>query len=179
MNQTRDLWVFGYGSLMWEPGFVPADRRLARLDGHARRFCLHSIRYRGTPEAPGLVLGLDPEPGAACEGVAFRVAPETAETVTAYLRARELVTYAYREAVLPVRLQPDGTVVEALVYVVDPTHPQYAGGLSLIEQARIIASRAGPSGSNRAYFDNTLAHLAACGVVDPELDRLARIIERF
>ena len=179
MDGQGDLWVFGYGSLMWDPGFEHVERRLARLEGHARRFCLRSVRYRGTPEAPGLVLGLDPAPEAACEGVAFRVAPALREPVVAYLRERELVTYAYREAVLPVRLQEDGRTVEALTYVVDPDHTQYAGRLSPAEQAAIIATRHGPKGSNRAYFDNTLAHLAECGIADAELEALARLVRAF
>jgi cation transport protein ChaC len=176
MSGQGDLWVFGYGSLMWDPGFEHVERRLARLDGHARRFCLRSVRYRGTPESPGLVLGLDPTPGAACEGVAFRVAGALADSVRAYLRERELVTYAYRECVLPVTLHDTGQSVVALTFVVDPAHEQYAGSLTLAEQAAIIATRRGPKGSNRAYFDNTLAHLAACDIADAELEALAALV---
>lgn len=163
-----DLWVFGYGSLMWKPGFAFAERRMARLHGWRRRFCLRSITYRGTPEAPGLVLGLDHDPDGWCDGVAFRVTADAAPDVCAYLRARELVTYAYREERLPVALD-DGTQVRALAYVVDPGHPQYAGGLGLAEQAAVIASAAGPMGPNHEYLWNTTAHLRELGVTDPEL----------
>ncbi len=170
-----DLWVFAYGSLMWRPGFEAAERRLARLHGWRRRFCLRSVLYRGTPEAPGLVLGLEPGEGAFCDGVLWRVAPDRAEATLAYLRERELVTYAYREIRAPVALAGGGEAL-ALAYVVDPRHPQYAGGLAPAEQAAIIARAAGPAGSNRAYLENTVAHLAECGVRDPEIEALAALV---
>lgn len=175
METARDLWVFGYGSLMWRPDFPFAERGLATLDGWRRSFCLWSVKYRGTPEAPGLVLGLDAEPGAACAGVAFRVAAADAAAVHAALRARELVTYAYAEAFLPLRLWT-GATVEALAYVVDRSHPQYAGDLPLAEQAAVIARAAGPMGSNRAYLDSTLAHLAELGIDDPALAALGAMV---
>ncbi len=162
-------WVFGYGSLMWRPGFDWTERRRARLIGWRRSFCLRSIRYRGTPEAPGLVLGLDAEPGAVCEGVAYRPADPFA--ARDYLRERELVTYAYRETALPLLLD-DGTEAAALTYVIDRAHAQYAGGLSRAEQAAIIARCAGPMGPNAEYLANTMEHLAALGVRDSELEAL-------
>src|SRR3712207_8276797 len=121
---TEDLWVFGYGSLMWRPGFPHLERVHAHLYGYHRSLCVFSHVHRGTPEHPGLVLGLDR--GGRCHGVAFRVdAAEAAETVR-YLREREQVTAVYRERSLPVRLD-DGRAVAALAYVVDRSHPQYAG----------------------------------------------------
>jgi cation transport protein ChaC len=174
MGYEKDgFWVFGYGSLMWRPGFAPAERVLARLSGYSRRFCLRSVRYRGTPDAPGLVLGLDPDRDGETRGVALRVAPESSRETLAYLRERELVTYAYIETAHPVTLE-DGRVVEALCYVVDRAHAQYAGGLAPEEQAEIIACRAGPAGSNREYMENTLAHLRELGIADAELESLAR-----
>lgn len=169
---TGDLWVFGYGSLMWRPGFDWAERRLARLEGWRRSFCLRSIHYRGTPEAPGLVLGLDRAPGAACDGVAYRVADDSRAAVLAYLRERELVSYAYHERTAAVRLE-DGAQAQAVIYVVDRAHPQYAGVLNLIEQAAIIARCAGPMGTNRDYLLQTVEHLAALGLSDAELEALA------
>jgi cation transport protein ChaC len=169
------FWVFGYGSLMWRPGFEPAERRMARLRGYRRRFCLRSVRYRGTPEAPGLVLGLDWDPNGATDGVALRVGPERAEAIRDYLRERELVTYAYFETAHPVTLD-DGRSVDAICYVVDRCHEQYAGDLSPEEQAAIIAARAGPAGTNRAYMENTLAHLRELGIADPELESLAGLV---
>ena len=172
---SGDLWVFGYGSLMWQPGFDHVERHIAVLDGHRRSFCLRSIRYRGTPESPGLVLGLDPQPGARCMGVAYRVSAPHVAAVRDYLRERELVTYAYHEAWLPVRLDT-GSEVTALSFVVDRHHPQYAGALDLAAQAAVIASANGPRGSNREYLVNTLEHLAACGIEDAELDALGALV---
>jgi cation transport protein ChaC len=164
------VWIFGYGSLIWEPGFAHASRHLARLDGYSRSFCMRSIHHRGTPAAPGLVLALDI--GGTCDGVAFevpaRIAPETLE----YLRARELISAAYLELVLPVTLQ-GGRVVQAVTYVVDRDHGQYCGGLPLLEQAQIIAQATGGRGANRDYLFNTAAHLDQLGIADPQLQWLS------
>lgn len=168
----RILWVFGYGSLIWEPGFAYVDRQLARLHGWHRSFCMRSIHHRGTPEHPGLVLALDAAPGARCDGVAFAVAPDQAEATLAYLRARELISSAYLERVLPVTLA-DGRTVDAVTYVIDPDHEQYCGGLPLEAQAEIIARAVGGRGRNTDYLWNTAAHLAELGLADPELDWLA------
>jgi cation transport protein ChaC len=175
MQDWGDLWVFGYGSLMWQPGFSYAECGPATLAGWRRSFCLRSVRYRGTPEAPGLVLGLDAEDGALCHGVAFRVAAPEAEGVRAYLRERELVTYAYAEVMLPVTLR-SGRSVAALTYVIDRSHPQYAGILAPEDQAAIIARAVGPSGSNRAYLESTLAHLAEADIADPALEHVGRLV---
>jgi cation transport protein ChaC len=169
------FWVFGYGSLMWRPGFDAAERRIARLHGWRRGFCLRSVMYRGTPAAPGLVLGLEPISGGWCDGVAFRVDAAAAEATLAYLRARELVTYAYREIRAPVAFAGGGEA-RALAYAVDPDHAQYAGTLPLAEQAAIIARAEGPAGTNRAYLADTLAHLAECGVRDPDLEALGAAV---
>ena len=172
---SDDTWVFGYGSLIWKPGFAFAERRLATLPGFRRAFCMASIRYRGTPEAPGLVLALDRDPGGACHGVAYRIAREAAEATVAYLRERELISYAYDEEVHPVALD-DGGVVEAICYVSNRAHAQYRGGLSLDEQAEVIARSVGPMGPNAEYLHNTVESLAALGLADPELDRLAELV---
>src|SRR5262245_12280652 len=127
---TGELWVFGYGSLMWRPGFAYLERTEARLIGAHRALCVYSFVHRGTPERPGLVLGLDR--GGACRGIAYRVAAsERAETI-AYLRAREQVTMVYRDTTRRVWLSNNPTrPVTALCYVVDRSHPQYAGRLTL------------------------------------------------
>jgi len=166
------LWVFGYGSLMWEPGFPFVERHLARLDGFHRSFCMRSIHYRGTPEAPGLVLALDAAEGGGCAGVAYRVPDAAAEDTLQYLRARELVSYAYLETWQEVRLAP-GAPVSALTYVVDPAHAQYCGDLTLEEQAQIILRAAGGRGPNRDYLWNTVAHLDELGIADDGLAWLA------
>jgi glutathione-specific gamma-glutamylcyclotransferase len=179
-----DLWVFGYGSLMWAPGFDYLERRLARLDGYKRAFSLASWHYRGTREQPGLVLGLDWAPGAACVGVALRVCASQNRHVRDYLAQRELVSYAYFETLYPVTLlceEPGSTVPrgerrEALCYVVDRTHEQYAGGLTLEAQADRILAAAGLSGSNADYLMNTLAKLEELGIPDPELARLGNLV---
>jgi cation transport protein ChaC len=166
------MWVFGYGSLIWEPGFDFEERATARLNGWHRSFCMRSIHHRGSVEAPGLVLALDRADGAACAGLAFRVGPEAAEATRRYLRERELVSSAYLERELPIALG-DGRRVAALVYVIDPDHPQYCGGLEPEEQAQIIARARGGRGENRDYLWNTAAHLAELGLSDPDLDWLS------
>ena len=137
------MWVFGYGSLVWNPGFAVAARELAVLPGYHRSFCMRSIHHRGTDEVPGLVLALDRAGDAACHGLALAVAAGHEDDTLAYLRERELVSSAYFEARLPLDLR-DGRRVEAVTYLVDPDHVQYCGGLPLEEQAQIIArARAG------------------------------------
>ena len=175
--RQRAFWVFAYGSLIWNPGFAFAERRIARLDGFQRRFSLTSRYYRGTPEAPGLVLGLDWAPGENCTGVAYRVAPERERETRDYLAERELVSYAYFETCYPVTLLDDGpgqgAAHDAICYILDRSHEQYLGGLSEDEKADIIARAEGPSGSNADYLMNTLAQLAALGIEDAYLEALA------
>lgn len=171
-----DLWVFAYGSLIWRPGFVFAESRAATLYGYRRRFCMTSIHYRGTPEIPGLVLALDAADGAACRGLAYRVESAEAGSVRAYLRERELISYAYREAVLPVTLD-DGPTVQALAYVTRPGHAQYRGALTLDEQARVIAAARGPAGPNAEYLILTLESLSALGLEDPDLSELGVLVQ--
>lgn len=166
------MWVFGYGSLIWEPGFAFAEAVPARLDGWHRSFCMRSIHYRGTETEPGLVLALDAAAGAACHGLAFRVAADDADAALAGLRARELISSAYREERLPVTLR-DGREEVAVTYVIDRDHAQYCGGLDPETQARIIAGATGLRGPNRDYLWNTARHLAELGLPDPELEALA------
>lgn len=167
---AHDMWVFGYGSLIWHPGFPVAEFRIARLPGWHRSFCMRSIHHRGTPENPGLVLALDALPGAHCDGVAFRVAPGAEAQTLAELRERELISSAYLERELPVDLAHGGQV-SALVYVIDPDHVQYCH-LPLEEQAQIIAHAVGGRGPNRDYLTATAQHLAQLGIGDPDLEWL-------
>lgn len=174
MALQQDLWIFGYGSLMWNPEFSYVERRPALLEGCARRFALWSTEYRGSSERPGLVLALEPAEGAACRGLAFRIAPEAAAESLLRLRARELVTNAYAEARRPLRLLDGaGETVEALCYLINPGHPQHAADLSLAEQARIIAQAVGKRGPNPEYLFSTLEALRAEGVRDEEMEDLA------
>ena len=164
-----DLWVFGYGSLMWNPGFAFTERRKARLEGFTRRLCIWSHVYRGTPEAPGLVFGL--APGGACHGVAYRVEAALRDETIAYLRERELVTYVYREIETPAALD-DGRRVSALAYVADHENPQFAGVLPDDEALGVIRRSHGKSGPNVDYVLNTRAELHRLGIEDAELDAI-------
>jgi len=175
-SMNTDFWVFGYGSLMWKPGFRHEEAVPAVLHGYHRSFCIYSHHYRGTPEYPGLVLGLSP--GGHCSGVAFRVAPEDVQDVTDYLHERELVAYAYREERLPVTLT-DGREVEAWCCVADSAHRQYAGDLGVTESAQIIMEACGQAGLNRDYLINTVRQLEAHGFTDPPLHALLREVERL
>lgn len=171
-----DLWVFAYGSLMWKPGFAYEARSRARLPGYARRFCLDSITYRGTPDYPGLVLALDEAPGGYCDGVAYRVAAARREATHGYLRERELVTYSYLERFLPVEVEGERERPHALAYVMDRSHTQYRGGLSAAEQAAVIARAHGPAGSNVEYLENTITHLEEIGAEDAPLFELRDMV---
>jgi cation transport protein ChaC len=172
------LWVFGYGSLMWNPGFAFDERAIARLDGFSRSFCMRSIHHRGTPEVPGLVLALDPVAGASCEGIVLRVKSGSEDDTIEYLRERELVSSAYLELSQRVELN-DGRQVEAVTFVVDTDHVQYCGDLPLEEQAGIIARSVGGRGPNTEYLYNTAEHLAELGIRDAELDWLARRVREI
>ena len=146
----EDLWVYGYGSLMWRPGFDFIEQVPARLIGEHRALCVYSFDHRGTPEKPGLVLGLDR--GGACRGIAFRVAADKRDHTIEYLRAREQTTHVYREVMRSVWLENEARQrVSALAYVVDRGHVQYAGRLSLAEQLRYVQQGHGRSGNNRDY----------------------------
>ncbi|SHF51891.1 cation transport protein ChaC [Kaistia soli DSM 19436] len=158
-----DLWVFGYGSLMWRPGFAFAESVPARLHGEHRALCVFSFVHRGTESKPGLVLGLDK--GGSCRGVAFRIPEVDRDEVLAYLRARELVTNVYHEVTRPVRLA-GGVTVTALTYVVDRSHRQYAGKLRREEVLELVRDSAGVSGQNRDYVLATAEHLASVGIDD-------------
>lgn len=169
-----DLWVFGYGSLIWRPGFEYIESALAYVQGYHRSLCIFSHVHRGTPERPGLVLGLDH--GGSCRGVVFRVAAARREATLAYLRERELVTSVYIEKTLNVQLA-DGGVAKALAYVVDRAHPQYAGRLPLDEIVRLVAGARGIFGDNTDYVRNTYEHLLRLDIHDEELAALARKLD--
>lgn len=175
---TETMWVFGYGSLIWNPEFPVAERRIARVMGWKRSFCMRSIHHRGSVAEPGLVLALDADAGAQCDGVAFRVAAGQEASTLDALRERELISSAYLETRLPAHLD-DGMVVEALCYVIDRDHEQYCGGLSLTEQAHIIARAVGGRGSNRDYLWATAGHLTELGIEDNDLTDLAERVRKL
>lgn len=173
LAEPGDLWIFGYGSLMWDPGFPYAEAVPALLYGFHRRFCVYSRRYRGTPERPGLVLGLDR--GGACRGVAYRVPRRQAKAALAYLWKREMDGGVYHLRRMPVRLARRR--VKACAFVVDRGHKGYAGSLSAEETARLILQGAGARGHCRHYLENTIRHLEALGLIDRPLHRLARVVK--
>ncbi|MEH2510731.1 cation transport protein ChaC [Nitrobacteraceae bacterium AZCC 1564] len=167
-----DLWVFGYGSLIWNPGFEFLEKKPARLIGEHRSLCIYSMVHRGTPEKPGLVLGLDR--GGACQGIVFKVASDKRHGTVRYLREREQVTSVYREVMRSVWIEGDARQrVSALVYVADRSHDQYAGRLSLEEQLRLVRQGHGNFGPNDEYIIATVAALEAQGIRDVPLHQLA------
>jgi cation transport protein ChaC len=175
MGEAQDFWVFGYGSLMWRPGFPHLDALPALLRGYHRAFCVYSHHYRGTRENPGLVLGLDR--GGACRGLAFRVAAEDQGPVADYLNERELVSYAYLAKTLQVAV-PDGRV-RAYTFVANPKHSQYAGDLGIERSAEIILQAQGAAGLNRDYLINTVRHLENDGFTDNRLHALLKRVEHL
>ncbi|MCC5959699.1 MAG: gamma-glutamylcyclotransferase [Rhodobacteraceae bacterium] len=177
MLRRKSLWVFGYGSLIWDPGFAWSSRHIARLDGYERSFCMRSIHHRGTVAQPGLVLALDRGAGH-CEGVAFEIPARIADETLEYLRARELISAAYLESRESLHLR-DGRRIDAVTYVIDRAHDQYCGGLDLEEQAQIIARAVGGRGPNCDYLINTAAHLGELGLRDPQLDWLAQRVREI
>jgi cation transport protein ChaC len=169
---SGDLWVFGYGSLIWRPGFDYLERRTARLVGAHRALCVYSYVHRGTPEKPGLVLGLDR--GGNCRGIAYRVAADKRAATVQYLREREQVTKVYRETWRAVWLDDDPSKrVRAICYMVDRGHEQFAGRLTLGQQTHYVRQGHGRSGNNRDYVLETVTALEKLGFRDRELHLLA------
>ena len=172
MTEDAPLWVFGYGSLMWRPGFAHDAAEPARLRGYHRAFCVYSVHHRGTPARPGLVLGLDR--GGSCRGRAYRVAARDAESVIAYLDAREQVTAVYLRR--RVTIEIGAARVSAITYVADRSHRQYAGKLPPLRIAEIILGGQGVSGANPEYLENTVAHLDTLGINDGPLHELLALV---
>lgn len=170
-----DLWVFGYGSLMWRPGFAYREVCGARLYGYRRALCIWSWVHRGTPERPGLVFGLDA--GGSCIGRAFRVAESEREAVVEYLFQREMVTAVYHPAIHRLHLQ-DRRVVKGLCFLVDRRHEQYAGRLDAETAARVVVGAHGRSGPNRDYLSSTVEHLEELGIHEPLLARIRTLVNQ-
>jgi cation transport protein ChaC len=169
-----ERWVFGYGSLMWRPGFSFIERRTAVLHGRRRAFCIYSVHHRGTYERPGLVLGL--APGGSVRGAAYRVAETDWADVYAYLREREQPTETYFEAWREIRIDGNG-VAKALIFLSDTRHPQWAGALTLEQQAELIAGSKGLSGRNVDYLRDLVMHLHEDGVRDAGMEALLAMVE--
>jgi cation transport protein ChaC len=174
MDEGGARWVFGYGSLMWRPGFAFLERQAATLHGRRRAFCIYSVHHRGTYARPGLVLGL--APGGAVRGAAYRIADQAWDATYAYLREREQPTETYFESSAQVRLA-DGRRPTALVFLSDVKHPQWAGALGLEAQARLIAGATGLSGRNIDYLRDLVMHLHDEGIADRTMERLLERVE--
>lgn len=189
MKQSGEVWVFAYGSLMWDPGFAYLEAAPALLRGYHRAFCIYSFVYRGTEARPGLVLGLDR--GGACKGMAFRIAAAEGAGVLDYLDAREKVTDVYVRRAVPITvggapicgggrpISAGGRKVTAHTYVVDRGHHQYAGKQTLRQAVRLIAQGAGVGGSNRDYLESTVNHLDELGITDGPLHRIHALVGRM
>lgn len=171
------LWVFGYGSLLWNPGFEAAEKCRAKLDDYHRSFCMLSVHYRGSVAHPGLVLALAEENGATCTGVVYRVAEGDEADVLTYLRDRELISSAYLERYVTVTTD-DGKRVEAVTYVIDPDHDQFCD-FPLETQAQMIASAIGERGPNCEYLWNTMDHLDQMGIRDADMTWLAQRVREL
>lgn len=169
MEFEQTHWVFGYGSLIWRPGFEYVSSQSAYLCGYHRSLCVYSHNYRGTPKNPGLVFGL--VPGGCCEGRALEVSGQNWPEVLEYLRVRE--TGVYHELQNGVRLA-DGKTVKALIFVADETHAQFAGRLDIDHQLDVVRVASGNTGTNKDYVINTLEHLKDLGIEDSYLSRLGK-----
>jgi len=175
VDPGADVWVFGYGSLMWNPAFHHVEARPARLRGWHRRFCLWNTFGRGTPEKPGLMLAL--ERGGSCTGLALRVAADAVRSELAVLWNREMITGAYEPRW--VRLASETGPVDAVTFVVNRGHPRYAGRLELREIARRMATASGPLGACREYLESTVAELDRLGVRDGAMHELLDEVKRL
>lgn len=175
MNDATTHWVFGYGSLIWNPGFAHLSAQLGLLRGAHRSLSIVSHYHRGTLDTPGLVFGL--ARGGSCRGMVFEVANSDWAAVRSYLEKREQVTTVYRDVLRPVRLA-DGRRVRALTFLVDERHEQYAAGLSLDQQMAMVRAGVGLSGSNIDYVLNTARHLEELGIKDRQLMKLAHMLEQ-
>ena len=173
-THTGKYWVFGYGSLMWRPGFKYIDRHLAKLNGFHRSLCVYSHVHRGTPDKPGLVFGLDQ--GGACTGIAYSVAPENWPEISAYLQQREQVTAVYLDSFQEVSLSNNGHSVTALTFLVDRNHEQYAGKLSIREQLKFIRQGSGQSGKCLDYVMSSAHQLADINIHDHNIQTLAKTL---
>jgi len=170
-----DLWVFGYASLMWAPDFRYAERHTGLVHGFHRSLCVYSHRYRGTPERPGLVMGLCS--GGSCWGVAFRIEQRHARRTLGILWAREMPNRVYEPRVVPVRI--GRRTVRAVTFVADATHRQFAGRLSVAQTARIVAQGCGQRGHNLDYLAHTVKHMEELGVREGHLHEVLGVVRRL
>jgi len=175
-SEKNNHWIFGYGSLMWRPGFEFVDRQIAELDGFHRSLCVYSHVHRGTKEQPGLVFGLDH--GGSCTGIAYSVAPENWQSTFKYLQEREQVTSVYLDSFQEITLASNSTNVTALTFLVDRDHQQYAGKLSIDKQLQFIRQGIGQSGNCHDYVMSSAEHLQELGIEDENVQALAKVLSQ-
>lgn len=168
----EDIWIFGYGSLMWDPGFPFVKSTPAKIFGYHRSLCIRSVRYRGTPERPGLVFGLDR--GGSCRGIGFLVALSDQADVVDYLKNREMINNVYNASFKPIVLA-DGQIASALTFIVRRQHPSYVKSLTARQRALIVAKAAGQKGLNLDYVNYAMRKLDAMGVKDRTLLEICKI----
>lgn len=173
MNNSNDIWVFGYGSLMWLPGFEYVEDRLAKLEGYHRDLCILSYVFRGTPEVPGLVMGLNA--GGACHGRAFRVSAPLVEGTLAYLHEREMINSVYTPSWVEIELCT-GQRTKAYTFLAIPGHEQHVSALSIEETCKLIMQGHGEGGSSVEYLENTLLHLRELGIEDSKLEAIFQAV---
>ena len=168
----EDLWVFGYGSLMWNPAFLHEERRLGTIRGYHRRFCLTLTRGRGSPDCPGLMLALDR--GGICRGIAFRIAADRLRAELLLVWRREMLSGAYLARWTDVRTEAG--IVRAVTFVANQAHQRYSGRLTEAATAERIRLAGGELGSCRDYFDRTVGALHTLGIADQALTRVGRAV---
>jgi len=174
MLPRGDLWVFGYGSLMWSPGFRYRERSVGLLHGYHRALCILSTRHRGTRRRPGLVMGLCR--GGSCWGMAFRVPAAQVPAALTRLWNREMPRRVYRARMVPIGVSR-GRRVRALAFIADPAHPQFRRELDVRSRAQLVAQGVGERGPCTEYIRSTLAHMAELGVADAHLTRVLETAE--
>jgi cation transport protein ChaC len=171
----QNIYIFAYGSMMWNPLFEPLEHKAASLAEFCRSFCVWSLVARGTLEKPGLALGLEERTGATCDGIVFRLNPLTAKADLEATWQREMYTAIYQPRWLD--METEAGTIRAIAFTVDREHPQYAACLNQNEAALIIAHAAGKNGRCRDYLSSTVRQLATIGCVDPQIGALHALVD--
>lgn len=174
-RMNDDLWIFGYGSLMWDPGVYFDEVRIAQVPGYQRSFCLSAVTGRGTLERPGLMAALDE--GHSCQGIVFRIPGALVAQETKYLWRREMLAFGYHAATL--EMETEEGPLEAVTFVANRDGPRYAGGLDIEEAARRIAVAEGWGGSSFDYADKLAAQLELLGLHDADFMRLFERVQQL
>jgi len=175
LKRGDDLWIFGYGSLMWAPAFDYAERQPAMLHGWHRSFCFWTAMGRGSPALPGLMLAL--ERGGQCQGVAYRIAPAKVHSETEVVWRREMISGVYRPQWVTVNTSKGPR--RAVTFVINRGHRQYTGRLARQKVAHHVAFAEGRNGTCRDYLSNTMEHLTMLGIVDREMKELSRLVRHL